>query len=154
MNQSRFTRARPDKFHPTVEAAGCCCIFENKILMLKRHPNKPQGNMWGVPGGKMENHEDIKTCVIREIHEEVGLDINDDLNFIGSIYCRIEQENFPLEYIFHLFQKTFKSLPVLNIGLDEHLEAKWATMDEAFSLPLMLGGKEVLEYYCDVLSNC
>lgn len=151
MSEEYFiTRSRPEGFFPVREAAGCCCVFENRILLMKRHPDKLHGNTWGIPGGKKEKDEDIKACVIREIHEEAGLDINDEnLNFIGSLYCRVLSDEQPVEYIFHIFQKDFKFLPTLNIGLDEHLEAKWTTVDEALSLPLIVGGKEVLEYFSD-----
>lgn len=148
MNNFFISRTKPDEFNPEVEAAGCCCSFEDKILLLKRHPNKPYGNTWGVPGGKMEKGEDMRSCAIREIQEEAGLDINDEtLSFIGTLFCRIPGVDGPFEYVFHLFHKSFINLPELNIGLEEHLEAKWATMDEAFSLPLIVGGKEVLDYF-------
>ena len=109
MNEKYFiSRSLPENFNPTIEAAGCCCQFENTLLMLKRHPEKPYGNTWGVPGGKMEPDEDVRACAVREIHEEAGIDINDDsLKFMGSLYCRIPNGDKPLEYIFHLFQKNF-----------------------------------------------
>ncbi len=154
MNPDFFiSRIKPDGFNPEVEAAGCCCSFEDKILLLKRHPKKPYGDTWGVPGGKMEKDEDMRACAIREIHEEAGLNINDPgLLFIGTLFCRIPDGITAFEYVFHLFQKRFTILPELNIGLEEHLEAKWATLDEAFSLPLIIGGREVLDYFQETKS--
>lgn len=145
-----ITRNCPEGFFPSVVASGCCLEFENKLLLLKRHPDKPQGSTWGVPGGKIEEGESIRDCVIREIQEEAGLDINDDgLKQIGSLFCRIPNGNRPLNYVFHLFLKTFTAFPELNIGLNEHVEAKWCTLEEALALELIVGGKEVLDYYKD-----
>lgn len=145
----------PVDFKPTIIAAGCACIYENKILLLKRHPNKPYPNTWGVPGGKMEGNEEVRDCVVREIQEEAGLNIDeDDLKRIGALYCSIPNEgpngNAPLKYVFHLFQKTFKFAPILNLGLEEHTDAKWVSLDEAFKLPLIVGGKEALELYVEM----
>ncbi len=151
MNSEYFIiRDCPEGFVPSVIAAGCCLVFEKKLLLLKRHPAKPQGNTWGVPGGKMEGEESVRDCAIREIREEAGLDIDDDgLTEIGSLYCRIPNGSQPLNYVFHLFQKTFADLPELNIGRDEHVESKWCTLEEALALDLIVGGQEVLDYYRD-----
>lgn len=143
MNYSIFTHP-PKDFNPTVEAAGCYCEFEDKILLLKRHPDRPQGNTWGVPGGKLEKGEDPRAAVIREIREEVGLDIADDgLVEIGRLYVRLPY----VDYVFHLFRKRFLARPDIVLELKEHLEAKWVTISEALQLPLISGGKEALEYY-------
>jgi 8-oxo-dGTP pyrophosphatase MutT (NUDIX family) len=153
MNDDYFiVRDAPKNFNPIMEAAGCCCQFQKTLLMLKRHPHKPYGNMWGVPGGKMELHEDMRACAVREIYEEAGIDINDDgLIFMGSLYCRINQENKPFEYIFHLFLKKFRVQPELKFGLSEHVESKWVSVEEAYQLPLIIGGREVLEFFADSL---
>ena len=85
----------PKDFNPTVEAAGCYCYWQDKLLFLKRHPEKPQGNTWGIPGGKVEKTENPKMAVIREIREEVGLNIDDDnLEMIGQIYYRLPHMDF------------------------------------------------------------
>lgn len=149
-----ISRERPEGFIPNVEASGCCIIHDDKILLLKRHPQKPQGNTWGVPGGKMEQGESIRDCAIREIHEEAGVDIDDEtLTFLGSLYCTVSNEDEPFNFIFHLYKITFDILPTLNIGLSEHLEAGWFTLDEAYALPLINGGKEVLDYFSESISS-
>jgi mutator protein MutT len=65
-------------FNPTVEVAGCYCEFEDKILFLKRASHKHQGDMWGIPGGKLDEGETPRMAVIREVFEEVGIPINED----------------------------------------------------------------------------
>lgn len=141
-------RQAPENFKPTMIASGCCLTVDDKILLLKRHPEKAQGNTWGVPGGKIEENESIRECVIREIKEEAGVDIDDEaLRFVGTLYCSVPEKGAPLHYIFHTFHKNFMILPELDIALNENVEAKWVTLEEGHLLPLMLGGKEVLEYY-------
>lgn len=56
-----------------IHAAGV--IFENEhgqILVLRRHPQDPEGTTWGLVGGKVEPGEDGLTAAIREVHEEIG----------------------------------------------------------------------------------
>lgn len=133
----------PVDFTPIVEAAGCYCNWDGKFLFLKRHPEKPQGNTWGIPGGKLDKNETPRSAVIREIQEEVGIDINDEtLQLVRPLYCR-----FPhIDYIFYIFYKSFESMPHVEMALDEHLEFRWVTPEEAELLPLISGGLEALQY--------
>lgn len=134
----------PEGFHPAIEGAGCYCECAGKILFLKRHPERPQGNSWGVPGGKLEKNESPRDAVVREIKEEIGLEIDDhSLTYLGTLYCRLPH----LDYVFHMFRKTFVSLPVIDLAPEEHLEMKWVTIEEAMQLPLMAGRAEGLKYY-------
>ena len=81
---------RPLNFEHQVEVAGCFCQWNNQILLLRRHPDKPQGGTWGLPAGKLETGETPKMAVIREVAEEVGLDIQEGLKEVGKIYIQRE----------------------------------------------------------------
>ena len=134
----------PEGFDIRMQAAGCYCEHEGKILLLKRHPNKYQGNTWGVPGGKFEEGEDARQAVVREVYEEVGLSVeSEDLIHIGTFYIKDAQ----VEYVFHTFRKSFIKKPLIILALEEHLEAKWVTIEEAFKLPLIRAGREALVHY-------
>lgn len=83
-------------------------------------------------------------AVIREIREEVGLNINDkDLKGIGKLYCRLPH----MDYIYHLFSNRFVEFPNVTLALEEHFEMKWVTFEEALRLPLIAGGAQALKYY-------
>lgn len=134
----------PADYKAKLEVAGCYCEWDDKVLFLKRNPNKPQGNTWGIPGGKLESGETPQEAVKREIMEEVGLILNDhDLEKVTHQYARHNQN----DYIFHIFRHTFKECPPLTLGLAEHTEARWVTISEALQLPLMKGGPEALHEY-------
>lgn len=143
MNYETFV-VPPSDFIPQVEAAGCYCQVHDKILLLKRHPERPQGGTWGVPGGKIEGGEEARAAVIREVYEEVGLRINDaELLEMGKLYIRLPH----LNYVFHQFCTKFLTVPHIDLNLSEHLEAKWVTIKEAQELPLISGGREALQIY-------
>lgn len=139
----------PENFHATVEVAGCFLDWNDRILYLHRHPEKPQGNTWGVPAGKMEKGENPRQAVIREIKEEIGVVLDDHLlKNHGSLYCRLGH----LDYIFHVFSHRYETQPTLHLAIDEHLESAWVTPAEALELPLIVGGAFALNFYLETRS--
>ena len=40
---------KPQNFKPDVKVAECFCEWNNAILYLKRHADKPHGQTWGLP---------------------------------------------------------------------------------------------------------
>ena len=48
----------------------------NEILLSKRPNNKHLAGLWEFPGGKVENGEAPENALIREIKEELNIDIN------------------------------------------------------------------------------
>lgn len=134
----------PKGFNPTVEVAGCICEWEGKILFLKRHADKPQGNTWGLPAGKMEKGEDPRSAAAREVHEEVGIRLDpEDLQEVVKIYIQLED----VGYVFHTFQIRLMKPATVTLEPDAHTEARWLNIQQAVELPLIIGAKEILEYY-------
>jgi len=50
-------------------------IFKEKKVVLVKHENKYNGVYYLLPGGGLERDETIEECVIREVKEEIGLDV-------------------------------------------------------------------------------
>lgn len=46
-----------------------------KILISQRKPETHKGLKWEFPGGKLEEDETPEECIVREIKEELGLEI-------------------------------------------------------------------------------
>lgn len=134
----------PHDFHPTVHVAGCFCEWKDKILYLKRHTDKPQGNTWGLPAGKLEKEEDPRTAAVREVYEEVGIELDPTtLEEVVKLYIRLDH----VDYVFYAFRVKLRKAPSIHLDLDAHIEARWVTVEEALKLPLILGGKEILMSY-------
>lgn len=44
-----------------------------RILIAKRRQGARQGGLWEFPGGKIEDGEDPRDCLARELYEEFGI---------------------------------------------------------------------------------
>jgi 8-oxo-dGTP diphosphatase len=53
-------------------AAACIQDAEGRILLLQRSDGD---NLWGFPGGAMEPGEQVADTVVREVREEIGLEV-------------------------------------------------------------------------------
>jgi mutator protein MutT len=55
---------------------GCAVIQnEGKILIAQRKTGSYYGGYWEFPGGKQEPGETIEQCLVREVREELGVEI-------------------------------------------------------------------------------
>lgn len=63
---------------------------QNRVLLLKRPPGIPYGDLWDLPGGHVQKGEPIKKGAAREVKEETNLSIlSSNLNQFhrfGNIY--------------------------------------------------------------------
>lgn len=55
---------------------------KGEILLSLRHENTHQGGLWEFPGGKLESGEDVQQALVRELNEELGIQIQKSRPFI------------------------------------------------------------------------
>jgi len=58
--------------------SGAVVLDEHKRILLKKDPDRG----WELPGGIVEENENIKNAVVREVKEETGINI-DIIEFCG-----------------------------------------------------------------------
>lgn len=98
---------------------------EDKILATKRGYGEFI-NMWEFPGGKIEPGETKKQALVREIKEELNIEINVDKFALDIEY---QYPNF------YLFMSCFMcSIKEGSIELLEHNDGKWITKEELNTL--------------------
>ncbi|MHA1211722.1 MAG: NUDIX domain-containing protein [Candidatus Heimdallarchaeota archaeon] len=100
---------------------------DGKFLILKRSPNKDfDPNIWEGVTGRLENNEEPTQGILREIQEEVQLDVDIIMPIDTGFFYRGGKE-YPMAFI--VFWCRYKSGKVqLNW---EHTEYKWITLEEA-----------------------
>lgn len=55
------------------QVAAAIAISEGKVLVTRRAAGQKLAGYWEFPGGKLEPGEDVKTCIVRELQEELGV---------------------------------------------------------------------------------
>lgn len=48
---------------------------DGQVLITRRHTGVHLGGLWEFPGGKREPEEGFEDCLVREIREELGVEI-------------------------------------------------------------------------------
>ena len=110
---------------------------ENKILATKRGYGEFI-NMWEFPGGKIESGETKEQALVREIKEELNIEISVDKFAIDIEY---QYPNF------YLFMSCFLcSIKEGSIELLEHNDGKWITKEELNTLNWLPADIDAVNY--------
>lgn len=56
-------------------AAAALVDDDNRVLICKRPQGKPMAGLWEFPGGKVREGETPENALIRELFEELGIDV-------------------------------------------------------------------------------
>lgn len=55
--------------------AACALVdADGRVLLAQRPPGKQLAGLWEFPGGKVELGETPEQCIVRELHEEIGIE--------------------------------------------------------------------------------
>ncbi|MCH7422091.1 8-oxo-dGTP diphosphatase MutT [Shewanella sp. MM_2022_3] len=67
-------------------AVGIILNTDGQILLAKRPEHLHQGGKWEFPGGKVEQNETVTQALIRELKEEVALNVHSSEPFMALSY--------------------------------------------------------------------
>lgn len=68
----------------TTRVAAAIIVNSGKILIARRSPLERLGGLWEFPGGKMERDESPEQTILREIREELDLQIEVGPHFMSA----------------------------------------------------------------------
>ena len=127
---------------PPEHLRGCSILFVNHrldVLLLLRDDNPaiPYPGMWDIPGGHVEPGETPFACIIREMKEEIGLDL--------SGHCLFARTEFSdrIEYTFW----KHADLDIGRIHLTEGQRLCWFSESDARNTPLAYGFNRIINRF-------
>ena len=109
---------------PIVIVAACALLDrEGAVLIAKRPAGRPLAGLWEFPGGKVEAGEEPEEALIRELHEELGIDI-------------VKRDLTPLTFASHAYPDFHLLMPVYlcrrwqgSVAAHEGQELLWVKPD-------------------------
>jgi 8-oxo-dGTP diphosphatase len=159
----------------TILVAAVALIDQDKrILLAKRPPSKAMAGLWEFPGGKVEVGELPEAALIRELHEELGVDVCasclQQAAFVSHLYtneplkeepgcgCPVDNAHFVparelgLKEEFHLLMllyacRKWKNAPHAKEGQ----ELVWKTLADMRSLPMPPADRPLVVALADML---
>ena len=119
---------------------GTSIIFHNSrlVVMLVLRDDKPSiicPNMWDLPGGHVESDETPAECIVREMLEEI------EVNVEGCALFKVYEFSDRTE---HVFIKSAE-FDVERLVLHEGQMLRWFSREEMVKTELAYGFNEVLE---------
>jgi len=123
---------------------GASIVFLNEreeILLFLRDddPKIPYPNMWDVPGGHVEDGETPEECIVREMKEEMDLELQDFKLF------SVREFRDRIEYTY----SADAHFAIDEIDLREGQRLQWFTRSQVRRTELAYGFNQILEeFFC------
>lgn len=111
-----------------IEVVAAIIQHQNKILCCQRRENKLQylSEKWEFPGGKLEVGESREAGLLREIKEELNIEIN------SPKFAVTVQHNYPdFKLIMHCFTVNSDDQ---KLELNAHKDAAWLSKNDLTNL--------------------
>lgn len=110
-------------------------INDNKqVLLQKRSANKRfHPNKWALCAGHVDADESLETAALRELKEEVGLDISlEELHPFAEREFTIEDSNSHITYFYYTKSNKYESDFIIQE--EELSEVKWFNIDKVIDM--------------------
>jgi 8-oxo-dGTP diphosphatase len=106
----------------SIEVSAGLVFRAGKLLITQRHADAHLGGLWEFPGGKREGDETFEECLIRELREELGIEVE-----VGEV----------LESLTHSYPEKTVSLKFFRCHWKQNepraidcMDLKWVTANE------------------------
>lgn len=112
-----------------IEVAAGLVFREGRLLITQRPPGAHLEGLWEFPGGKREPGESFQECLVRELREELGIEVAVG-PLLESVTHRYPEKTVQLRF----FQCRWEACEPQPLGCPDF---KWITLPEldAFEFP-------------------
>lgn len=113
---------------------------DGKILLAQRPAHKPYAGEWEFPGGKLEKGENPEQALVRELHEELDIEVAiDDL--------------IPLTFASYTYPEFHLLMPVYActiwhgmVHAKEKQTLEWIALSDIIRYPLLAADKPLIPF--------
>lgn len=105
-----------------IEVVGAAIIKNQKVLAMQRSETMTLPGLWEFPGGKIEADESEEEALVREIKEELNIDI--------EILDYVNEASYPYDFGTVCLKVYTAQIIEGEISLEEHSDGKWLAADE------------------------
>lgn len=126
----------------TIEVVAAIIRDGENILATQRGYGDFKGG-WEFPGGKMELGESPESATIREIKEELDVEVE-----VGQLVETVEYDYPNFHLTMHCFLCTIKNG---SLVLNEHMAAKWLTRETLDTVNWLPADQGVVEKLKNIL---
>ena len=136
----------PDGDLPLVLVVACALVdIDGRVLIAMRPHGKPMAGLWEFPGGKVEAGERPEATLIRELNEELGIDVTEaclaPLTFASHAY-----PDFHLLMPLYVCRR-WRGAPAPR----EHAELKWVRPQRLRDYPMPAADLPLIPHLIDAL---
>jgi 8-oxo-dGTP diphosphatase len=115
---------------------------QQRLLITQRATNSSHGGFWEFPGGKLESNEAPTIALIREVKEEVGLDVL-VCRYLGEIHHQYDTRDvILLTYHVNLFRGN-------AAPCESQLDLRWVALSELGNYTFPAANDRLLERFID-----
>lgn len=124
-----------------------CAIIEKAqdILIAQRNEKMSNPLKWEFPGGKINKNETIDDCIIREIKEELDINIYIKYKLSSSSFLFDNKEIILYPFICQIESG--------EINLKEHINIRWLRPFDVYKFDLSPADIPVLDNYINYLNT-
>ena len=117
-------KRQPVRKRPHYDIAVGVIWRDQEVLIAKRPPEGLLGGLWEFPGGKREQGESLEAAVVREVGEELGIEVEP----VAKI-AAIDHAYSHFEITLHAYHCRYRSGTPRPLGCQEHAWVRPGELD-------------------------
>jgi 8-oxo-dGTP diphosphatase len=111
-----------------------------KLLITQRQAGAHLGGLWEFPGGKREADETFESCLVRELREELGIEVT-----VGELIETVEHEYPEKRVRLKFFRCTWRANEPQALGCPAFA---WITREQLAAYEFPAADAHLLERLC------